>query len=86
MALLHALKRRDYAAAEKIRADYLPLEDQRDAHGPIPVLHEAVTLSGVADMGPILPQLVNLDQQHHAGVAQAAKALLAADQTVQKAA
>jgi dihydrodipicolinate synthase/N-acetylneuraminate lyase len=86
MALLHALKRRDYAAAEKIREDYLPLEDQRDAHGPIPVLHEAVTLSGVADMGPILPQLVNLDQQHHADVAQAAKALLAADRSLAKAA
>jgi len=86
MALLHALKRRDYAAAEQIRAGYLPLEDQRDAHGPIPVLHEAVTLSGVADMGPILPQLTNLAKEHHAAVAKAAQALLAADRNVAKAA
>lgn len=86
MALLAALKRRDYAAAEKIRAGYIPLEDQRDAHGPIPVLHEAVTLAGVADMGPMLPQLSNLDKAHHAEVARAAQALLAGDRNVAQAA
>jgi dihydrodipicolinate synthase/N-acetylneuraminate lyase len=86
MALLAALKRRDYAAAEKIRAGYLPLEDQRDTHGPIPVLHEAVTLSGIADMGPMLPQLSNLAKEYHAGVAQAARALLAADRNLAQAA
>jgi hypothetical protein len=64
----------------------LPLEDQRDTHGPIPVLHEAVTLSGIADMGPMLPQLSNLAKEHHAGVAQAARALLAADRNLAQAA
>jgi len=86
MAILAALKRRDYATAERIRAAYLPLEDQRDAHGPIPVLHEAVTLAGIADMGPILPVLSNLAPEHHAGVRHAARALLTADHALAKAA
>src|SRR5262245_51534831 len=38
--LLEALKRKDYGAAEKLRAAYLPLEDLRDAHSPLRVLHE----------------------------------------------
>jgi dihydrodipicolinate synthase/N-acetylneuraminate lyase len=86
MALLHALKRHDYTAAENIRAAYLALEDRRDAYGPIPVLHEAVTLSGIANMGPILPMLSNIGPEHHPAVAQAARALLANDHALAKAA
>jgi dihydrodipicolinate synthase/N-acetylneuraminate lyase len=80
--LLDALKRKDYAAAEKLRAAYLPLEDCRDAYSPIRVLHEAVTLSGIADMGPMLPLLSNLEDEHRERVKKAAVELLAHDRDV----
>ena len=51
----------------------------RDTHSPIRVLHDAVTLSGLADMGPMLPQLSNIDAVHHAAIRAAAQALLAHD-------
>lgn len=77
--LLAALKARDYAAAEALREAYLPLEDVRDALSPIRVLHEAVTLAGIADMGPMLPHLSNLQASDHPRVRAAAAALLAHD-------
>jgi dihydrodipicolinate synthase/N-acetylneuraminate lyase len=73
--LLRALKRRDYAAAEKLRERFLPLETVRDRLSQIRVMHEAVTLSGVADMGPMLPMLSNIEAQHHAEIRDAARAL-----------
>ncbi|MBM3539471.1 MAG: dihydrodipicolinate synthase family protein [Alphaproteobacteria bacterium] len=82
MALLAALKRKDYTSAEKIRAAYLPLEDCRDALSPIRVLHEAVGLAGIADMGPMLPLLSNLEAEHHSRVGQAARELLAHDRAL----
>lgn len=82
MALLAALKRKDYATAEKIRGAYMPLEDYRDALSPIRVLHEAVTLAGIAEMGPMLPLLANLEAEHHARVGQAARDLLAHDRAL----
>ena len=55
----------------------MPLEDCRDAYNPVRVLHDAVTLSGIADMGPVLPLLSNLEAAHHAKVRDAARLLLA---------
>jgi dihydrodipicolinate synthase/N-acetylneuraminate lyase len=81
--MLAALKSRDFAKAEAIRAAYLPLEDLRDAHSPIRVLHEAVTLAGIADMGPMLPQLSAIAVEERAAVGAAAKALLAHDRALQ---
>jgi dihydrodipicolinate synthase/N-acetylneuraminate lyase len=80
--MLAALKGRDYAAAEHLRAAYLPLEDLRDALSPIRVLHEAVTLAGIAPMGPMLPQLSNLALAEHPRVQAAAAALLLHDQAL----
>ncbi len=77
--LLAALKARDYAAAETLRAAYLPLEDLRDELSPIRVLHEAVTLAGIADMGPMLPHLSNLQVSEHPRLKLTAQALLAHD-------
>jgi dihydrodipicolinate synthase/N-acetylneuraminate lyase len=78
--LLDALKRKDYATADRLRDAYIPLEDCRDELSPIRVLHEAVTLAGIANMGPMLPLLSNLDSQHHFRVGTAARDLLAFDQ------
>jgi dihydrodipicolinate synthase/N-acetylneuraminate lyase len=77
--LLALLKAKRYDEAEKVRAAYIPLEDQRDALGPIRVLHDAVTLAGIADMGPMLPMISNLDAKERAAVEGPAKALLAHD-------
>lgn len=79
MALLAALRAHDDATAERVRTAYIPLEDLRDALSPIVVLHEAVTLAGIADMGPILPMLSNLAVAEHPRVRAAAMALLAHD-------
>lgn len=82
MRMLQALQAGDTATAAKIREAYLPLEDLRDAHSPIRVLHEAVTLAGVADMGPMLPHLSNLDPAQHGVVQAAARALLNHDRSL----
>ncbi len=79
MALLKAIQAKDWAAADKIRAAYIPLEDARDAINPIRTLHEAVTLAGIANMGPMLPMLSNIEEHHFARVGAAARALLAHD-------
>jgi dihydrodipicolinate synthase/N-acetylneuraminate lyase len=79
MRILAALTAKRYEEAEKIRAAYIPLEDQRDARGPIRVLHDAVTLAGIADMGPMLPMISNLEAAEKPAVQAAAAALLAHD-------
>lgn len=81
--MLAALREGDFGTAEAIRAAYLPLENLRDAHSPIRVLHEAVTLAGIADMGPMLPQLSNIGAAHTGAIRSAAQALLAHDRTLQ---
>ena len=77
--LLALLKAKRYDEAEKVRSAYIPLEDQRDALGPIRVLHDAVTLAGIADMGPLLPMISSLDAKERAAVEGPAKTLLAHD-------
>jgi dihydrodipicolinate synthase/N-acetylneuraminate lyase len=81
-ALLRALQAKDYTRAESVRAAYLPLEDLRDGLSPIRVLHEAVRLAGIADTGPILPLLSNIEAEHHEKVKKAAQELLAADRAL----
>jgi dihydrodipicolinate synthase/N-acetylneuraminate lyase len=74
--MLDALRRGDYATAERIRQTFKPLEDLRNAINPIRVLHEAVRLAGIADTGPALPLLTNLeDASEIERVAGAAKEL-----------
>ena len=80
--ILALLKAGDVAGAEKLRAAYIALEDQRDLRGPIRVLHDAVTLAGIADMGPLLPMISNLTNEERAPVQAAARALLDHDRTL----
>jgi dihydrodipicolinate synthase/N-acetylneuraminate lyase len=77
--ILALLKAKRWEDAEKIRAAYIPLEDLRDKRGPIRVLHDAVTLAGIADMGPMLPMISNLDASERTAVEFAATALLGYD-------
>jgi dihydrodipicolinate synthase/N-acetylneuraminate lyase len=82
MRLLELLKAGRWSDAAALREKYIPLEDQRDALGPIRVLHDAVTLSGIADLGPVLPMIANLDAKERGPVQAAAAALLAHDRSL----
>ncbi len=75
--MLKAIYSRDFDQAEILRAKFGALEDLRNAHGPIPVLHHAVQLAGVAETGPFLPLLAPRADDHLLGIKTAAKDLLA---------
>jgi len=60
--MLLALQAGDFAKAESIREGFNSLETLRNSHGPIPVLHHAVSLAGIAATGPALPLMKNLGQ------------------------
>lgn len=62
-ALFAACRRGDRAAADALRAHFLPLEDLRDAWGPAPVLHAAVEAAGIAEAGPLPPFVSNLSAE-----------------------
>ena len=52
-ALFDAAVAQDWARAEDLRSQFMPLEDLRDAWGPARVLHHATELAGIAPTGPI---------------------------------
>lgn len=62
-ALLRALQRGDVKEAERLRALFIPLEDLRDKHSPLRVLHAAVGLAGIAETGPLLPFLSTIEDK-----------------------
>ncbi len=74
--MLAALRAGDFAEAEKIRERFNSLEALRNAHGPIPVLHHAVALAGIASTGPALPLMADLGEELRDGILPAATALL----------
>lgn len=82
MALLRAIKRNDLKEAERIRALFIALEDQRDKHSPLRVLHDAVRLAGISNTGPMQPYLTGFsDPAILGGIEKAAKDLLVADRS-----
>jgi 4-hydroxy-tetrahydrodipicolinate synthase len=82
MALLRAIKRGDLAEAKRIRALFIPLEDQRDRHSPLRVLHDAVRLAGISNTGPMQPYLTGFTEPAIvAGIEKAARDLLVAERT-----
>ena len=58
--MLQAMQAGDFARAEEIREGFNELETLRNAHGPIPVLHHATALAGLANTGPALPLMAEL--------------------------
>jgi 4-hydroxy-tetrahydrodipicolinate synthase len=60
-AILRAVSQGDQATIAALREHFIPLEDLRDKHSPLRVLHEAVRLAGIAETGPMLPFLSNID-------------------------
>jgi 4-hydroxy-tetrahydrodipicolinate synthase len=85
-AMLLALKAGHVDEAARLRQHFLALEDLRDAHSPLRVLHAAVAAAGIADTGPLMPFLANLtDPQIVSAVAEASKRLLDEDRAFQRA-
>ncbi|WP_277185883.1 dihydrodipicolinate synthase family protein [Caballeronia sp. BR00000012568055] len=76
MALLRAAKAGEHDEAQRIREHFLPLETLRDEISLIRVLHDAVTLSGIANMGPMLPLLSNTPEHALPAIETAVHALL----------
>lgn len=62
-AILRALRAGRVDEAMALRTHFIPLEDLRDGHSPLRVLHAAVAEAGIADTGPILPFLSNIDDK-----------------------
>ncbi len=79
MRVLAALKARRIDEADRLLEPIRPLEALREKISPIRVIHEAVRLAGVADTGPILPMLSNVEPELHGAIGKAALALLEAE-------
>jgi dihydrodipicolinate synthase/N-acetylneuraminate lyase len=77
--MLKAIRAGDWSKAQRIREICKPLEDLRNAINPVRVLHEAVRLAKIANTGPLVPLMSNLDESDHPRVRDAAAALLAAN-------
>ncbi|RUR57281.1 dihydrodipicolinate synthase family protein [Vreelandella populi] len=78
-AFLRSLQARDFSTARTQLKTFGALEALRDAGDPIRVLHTAVTLSGIADMGAPLPFLTEAEDSLHPQIETAARELLAAE-------
>ena len=74
--MLQALKDGNLDAAESIRRTFVPLEDLRNDINPIRVLHAAVAEAGIAETGPILPLLDEVDEKSRVEIGAAVRQLL----------
>jgi dihydrodipicolinate synthase/N-acetylneuraminate lyase len=63
--LLDAVLTQLWEDAEACREAFRELEDLRNAHSPIRVLHAAVSASGIAHLGPIMPLAGELQANLH---------------------
>jgi dihydrodipicolinate synthase/N-acetylneuraminate lyase len=75
--IFEACRRGEWAAAEALRAEFLPHEDMRDAWGPARVLHHSTSLAGIAATGPVQPFVSGLSAVQLEALDPVAKALLA---------
>ncbi|HEV2668757.1 MAG TPA: dihydrodipicolinate synthase family protein [Blastocatellia bacterium] len=74
--IFEACVKEDYKTAERLRAEFLPLEDLRDAWSPAKVLHFATQLAGIAETGPVAPFLSSLTERQSQEIAPVAHALI----------
>jgi len=80
-AILRLLKQGDIKTAAGLRAAFLPLEDLRDGHSPIRVLHHAVAAAGIAETGPFTSFLSEIEDAALQQRIRAAAQALAAEDT-----
>lgn len=81
MQMLRALQAEEYETAETIRQVFSPLEDLRNSINPIRVLHTALTLAGVAETGPMIPLLSEIEEADLPAIQTAARKLFEANQS-----
>ena len=67
----------DFDLSERLRTEFLPLEDLRDAWGPARVLHAALEHAGIAGVGAVPPFISELDEAQQIKLATVAQDLLA---------
>jgi dihydrodipicolinate synthase/N-acetylneuraminate lyase len=79
MALLQTMQSGQTQPAQMLHERFMPLEDLRESISLIRVLHDAVSWSGLADMGPQLPLLSSTPESARASVTAAAQTLRALD-------
>ena len=80
-AFYEACRRGDWATAEQLRAQFMPLEDIRDELGPARVLHHATESAGIASTGPIPPYVSPLAEGELARLAAVVRTLKERDWT-----
>lgn len=83
MALLAAYRDGDVAAADRLASPFLAFEKVRAAINGFSVMHDAVTLAGIADMGPILPMAGNVPSEARERVQHVVNGLVALERTCQ---
>jgi dihydrodipicolinate synthase/N-acetylneuraminate lyase len=77
LEILKAIKAGDWSRAETLRAHFMPLEDIRDASSPIQILHDAVSATGIAQMGAAVPFLSNTPAEQMPRLTEVAQQLAA---------
>jgi dihydrodipicolinate synthase/N-acetylneuraminate lyase len=80
--LLAAARERRNDEAQRVYDAFMPLETLRDSISLIRVLHDAVSLSKIADMGSIQPLLSASPKQRRAEIDAATQALLAFERSL----
>ncbi len=79
MDLLRAVIEGDLERAEQLRSVFAAFDALRALHSPIPAIHDAVRLAGIAETGPFAPFFSNIDDQAaQKDIGEAARALMAA--------
>lgn len=77
--IFESCERGDFVQAENARAEFLPLEDLRDAWGPARVLHAAVEQAGIARTGIIPPFVSGLSAEQLRSVSRIASQLVSSN-------
>jgi dihydrodipicolinate synthase/N-acetylneuraminate lyase len=75
-AIFEACSRGEFDEADKLRTEFLPLEDLRDAWSPAKVLHYATRLAAIAEIGPVPPYLSALSEDQMQQLAPVAETLI----------
>jgi dihydrodipicolinate synthase/N-acetylneuraminate lyase len=77
--ILMLLRKQKIEAARELAEPLLAFERLRAELGGIQVLHDAISIAGIAEMGPLLPMVSNTKAQHRSRMETAAQELLNAD-------
>jgi dihydrodipicolinate synthase/N-acetylneuraminate lyase len=76
-AIFESCRAGDYQVAERLRQDFIAVEDLRDAWGPARVLHAATELTNLANTGPTPPFISPLSVEQKSQLREPAAALAA---------